>query len=184
MNFNATKAGVDKQGQPPDSFLADLVQFGQTAPDEIFEADPFNDVYSLLLPSLGPWDSLLTRKAAMLEAMRVTAGFESSWNYSLGRDTTAGPETPEEMEAGAWQVSYNSINLDPTGSLKAFSAANGVDGPMTFQQQIKANHQFDIEYTARLLRFSTRWDGPMNRGWVAQWVSRASMAEFQTLLLA
>jgi hypothetical protein len=34
------------------------------------------------------WDDLQHRRAAMLEVMRVHAGFESSWNWKQGVDTT------------------------------------------------------------------------------------------------
>jgi hypothetical protein len=45
----------------------------------------------------------------MLEVLRVLAGFESSWDWNAGVDTT-NPTcvTPDTIEAGAWQVSANS----------------------------------------------------------------------------
>jgi hypothetical protein len=81
-DFNATKTLVFNRGVPPDDFLQALVTFGQTAPDEIFVPNPNADIYGLIEPVLGPWNGgLIQRRAAMLEAMRVHAGFESSWNF-------------------------------------------------------------------------------------------------------
>jgi hypothetical protein len=44
--------------------------------------------------------------------MRVLAGFESSWHWQAGVDpNTEHPELPETREAGAWQVSADSMNF-------------------------------------------------------------------------
>ena len=183
MTFTATLATVSNRGTPPVSFLQEILAWGKTAPDSIFAPNPeLLDIYGRMIPVLGPWQGPLHRRAVMLEVLRVLAGFESSWNFECGRDTSAGPETPEAMEAGAWQVSYDSTALDHAGSLLALCAANGIDGPWTFQIVTKANHSFAMTYCATLLRFSTDWDGPINRGWVAGAVSRAAVAEFLDLL--
>ncbi len=76
MAFHATKHEVFNRGVPPDSFLDQLVDWGKEAPDEIFAPNPHADIYSNVVGVLGPWQGLQHRRAAMLEVMRVLAGFE------------------------------------------------------------------------------------------------------------
>jgi hypothetical protein len=82
MAFHATKQKVSNRGIPPDDFLEQLVKWGKTAPDEIFLPNNNVDIYSNVVGILGPWEDLLHRRAAMLEVMRVLAGFESSWDWN------------------------------------------------------------------------------------------------------
>ena len=49
---------------------------------------------------------------------------------------------------------------------------------------MKADHTFAIEYCAELLRFSYQWDGPIKRGLINPWLSRASMLELEQLIAA
>ena len=110
MAYIATKQRVANRGIPPDDFLDQLVAWGQQAPDEIFERNNHKDIYSSIIEVLGPWQGLQHRRAVMLEVMRVLAGFESSWDWNEGRDITNPTSvTPETIEAGAWQVSANSM---------------------------------------------------------------------------
>src|SRR5215475_3259254 len=96
MNFSSTKKGVFNRGVPPDSFLTELVNWGKAAPDEIFAPNEVVDIYNKIKDELGPWESPLHRRAAMLEVMRVLAGFESSWDWTEGVDTSRlGADTPE-----------------------------------------------------------------------------------------
>lgn len=96
---------------------------GRIADSEIFALNAYDDVYSSVRSSLGPWKEGNHRRAVMLEVMRVLAGFESSWVWTAGRDVTnASSITPETIEAGAWQVSANSINFGP--ELKALVIRN------------------------------------------------------------
>lgn len=192
MNFIATKARVLNRGTPPDSFLAELVSWGRSADDSIFatNSEP-NDVFNLVVPQLGPWKGTpgsdewyLNRKAAMLEIMRVLAGFESSWNWNEGADASAGPETPEEEEAGAWQISANSISFGE--DLRALWEGNGIGTALEFQGATKVNHVFAMEYAARLFRHTNLHNGPLKNlsgnNSVYPWLSRTAMEEFKTLL--
>jgi hypothetical protein len=193
MNFSATKHPVSNRGVPPDAFLAELVAWGKTAADEIFamrpapEGRPDPDVYASIHAALGPWEGSgpegqLQRRAAMLEILRVLAGFESSWRWDEGRDTTnSASVTAVTIEAGAWQVSANSMNFDP--SLRALVvAATGSDHGTEFQKAMKANHPLAMEYAARLLRFTTHHNGPVLRHEIDGWLSRVAVKEFQELL--
>jgi hypothetical protein len=86
--FVACMQRVHNRGTPPDAFLNQLVDWGAAAPDEIFARNEITDIYSFVSPELGPWADIRERRAAMLEVLRVLAGFESSWNWNAGRDIT------------------------------------------------------------------------------------------------
>ncbi len=199
MMFNATKAKVLNRGTPPDSFLDTLVIWGQSAYVEIFEPNSVldgSDIYNKIKPELGPWTDLLTRRAAMLEVMRVLAGFESSWDWTEGIDTSRlGSTTPENAEAGAWQVSYGSrhSSLELSVMLEVNHITNGI----TFQQQMKFNHTLACDYVSRLMRHNTKENGPLYKDEerlairkslrgpeqsIYPWLSRASVQEFKLLL--
>jgi hypothetical protein len=187
LKFIATKAPVTPRGEsprgvPPDSFLIDLIAFGRRAPESIFAPnDVVDDIYARIAPQLGPWQSPLHRRAALLEALRVLAGFESSWNWQEGRDTTAGAETVTEEEAGIWQESANSIVFGM--DLKELVLAeDGSLDPVKWQAAMKSDHQFCIEYTARLLRHTVRANGPVVRNEINPCLSKAAVAEFQAIL--
>lgn len=178
----------DAPGTPPVAFLDELVTIVAALPEEIFAPnDEPGDVMNIIEPVLGPWTSSTHRRAALCEVLRVTAGFESGWNWNEGTDTTAGLETPAEEETGAWQVSANSMNLDSSGSLRDCVNARIVGGNATASQFIslmKESHQLAIEYAARLFRINTRWSGPTNRGWTREAVYPQAVTEFEGFLSA
>jgi hypothetical protein len=87
MNYVATKQKVLNRGVPPNDFLDQLVAWGKQAPDEIFAPNAHDDIYTSVKNALGPWQGIAHRRAVMLEVMRVLAGFESSWDWTEGRDT-------------------------------------------------------------------------------------------------
>lgn len=181
--YKACLASIPNQGRCPVSFLDAIIDNLNPLPDPVFAPNAITDIYSIVSPILGPWTGILHRKAAMCEVLRVTAAFESGWTWNEGADTTAGPETSLQEEAGAWQVSANSMPLSPDGSLSQCVLRHaGKTDPLTFIAAMKSNHPLAVEYVARLFRFNTRWSGPTNRGWTAQTVSRAAVAEFQTFL--
>jgi hypothetical protein len=108
MIYTATKQNVLNRGVPPNDFLDQLITWGKNAPDEIFVRNPLNDIYSSIFNTLGPWQDNVHRRAVMLEVMRVLAGFESSWDWNAGRDTTNPTSvTPDTIEAGAWVPDRN-----------------------------------------------------------------------------
>jgi hypothetical protein len=128
--------------------------------------------------------------------MRVLAGFESSWNWTEGIDLSrAGADTPENSEAGAWQVSFGSrhFGADLQKLLDAYAVTNGIN----FQNAMKFNHPLAMSYVSRLLRHSTKENGPLYKGSernaireslrgaeqsIYPWLSRAAVAEFEALL--
>ncbi len=182
MSYTATKQKVANRGVPPDSFLDELVAWGRQAPDEIFAPNPNDDVYSSVVGTLGPWQGLPHRRAAMLEVMRVLAGFESSWKWTEGRDTTNPTSvTPDTIEAGAWQVSANSMNFGQELKDLVMAQVGTLDGT-EFQKAMKENHPLAMEYIARLLRRTTRHNGPVLRHEIDPWLHRSAVAEFQALL--
>jgi hypothetical protein len=183
-NYVACKNEVDNRGVAPTPFLDELVDWARSAPDEIFERNQNHDAYTNVAERLGPWTSLTHRKAVMLEVLRVLGGFESSWDWEEGVDTTnPNSNTSCTEEAGIFQCSGNSMNFD--ASLKALlkNATNKTDCE-TFKTETKANHTFAIEYCARLLRFTVRHHGPIRDGHINRWLRRDAVAEFERFLTA
>ncbi|HQU84044.1 MAG TPA: hypothetical protein PKY59_12995 [Pyrinomonadaceae bacterium] len=182
MKYIATKQHVLNRGIPTDDFLDQLVAWGKQAPDEIFAPNTVSDVYSSVKNTLGPWQGIEHRRAVMLEVMRVLAGFESSWKWNAGRDTTNPTSvTPETIEAGAFQVSANSMNFGRELKDLVLAEVGSLDGN-AFQKAMKANHPLAMEYIARLLRRTTSHNGPVKRHEIDPWLRRDAVAEFQQLL--
>lgn len=184
MNFLATKARVKNRGIPPDSFLIELLAWGARAPEDIFAPNPNPaDIYAFSKPILGPWEDLLHRRAAMLEVMRVHAGFESTWNWNEGVDVTnkTSMTHKEGEETGIFQVSFDSTFI-ANGAMKDFAVAHGIGTVGSFISQMKADHKLALEYYARLVRINIKWAGPLLRHEIDPWLSRAAVDEFKKLL--
>jgi hypothetical protein len=182
MGYTATKQHVFNRGVPPNDFLDQLVAWGKTAPDDIFARNSFSDIYSSVFNTLGPWESTLHRRAVILEVMRVLAGFESSWKWNEGRDVTNSTSvTPDTIEAGAWQVSANAMNFGQELKDLVLAQVGTLDGN-AFQKAMKQNHPLAMEFIARLLRRTTRHNGPVARHEIDRWLRRDAVAEFQALL--
>ena len=183
MNWNAALAPVKNRGIPPRAFLDELVAWARTAPDEIFAPnDNAGDVFTQILQHrIGPCESFVHRKAALLELMRVLAGFESSWNWREGVDTSkTTPNNPDNEEAGAWQISFDSRALGD--DLKTMLARFGIMSGNGFIIITKNRHAFAMEYAARLFRHTTHHNGPLARHEVDSWLSRAAVEEFRDAL--
>ncbi len=180
--FVATKQHVANRGTPPDSFLEQLVLWGKLMPDALFDVNPYNDVYTSVRKALGPWESIMHRRAVMLECMRVLGGFESSWNWNCGRDTTNSTSvTPDTIEAGLWQVSANSMVFGSELKDLVRLHAGATDGN-TFQHAMKTDHALAMEYIARLLRRTVRHNGPVLRHEIDPCLRREAVREFQVFL--
>jgi len=198
MIFHDTKKGVFNRGVPPDDFLSQLVDWGKTAAEDIFAPNDHYDIYNKVKPELGPYETPLNRRAVMLEVMRVLAGFESSWDWTEGIDTSrTGTDTDENAEAGAWQVSYDSRRIDPV--LFQMLIGKGIMSGIEFQRIMKFEHPFAMEYIARLMRAKNGWkaNGPLYKGneraairkslrgpeqSIYPWISRGATIEFEALL--
>lgn len=187
--FHATRQKVHNRGIPSDSFLMTLVTWAKTAPDEIFAPNSNqSDIYTLIAPVLGNatsprWDSLLHRRAALMEAIRVHAGFESSWKWQEGVDVT-NPNSMadiEGQETGILQVSFNSSRLG-NGALKEFVKSHGIETAQKFIPAMKENHPLALEYYARLVRINILWAGPLKRKEILPWLRKDAMQEFQSML--
>lgn len=189
MNWDEARHNVGSAGSPSNAFLDELLSLIKPLPDVLFEPNAHRDLYSLIAPPLGPWTSTAHRKAAMAEALVCDGGFESEWNWNEGVDTTNAYSmaNPIGEETGLWQVSADSMALDP--SLRAFISEKLLAGNPNpsikdlvacFIPAMKENHALAVEYAIRLFRVNTRWSGPCNRGWIADEVSRDAVAEWQT----
>lgn len=187
MQFNATKHKVANRGVPPDWFLIKLVEWGRAAAGDIFEPKPDathpGDVFNLLKPILGPWMTLLQRRAAMLELMRVHAGFESSWHQREGVDVTNRTSMTHAVgqETGIFQVSFDSTYLC-NGAMKPFAVEHGIGHVGSFIAEMKNDLQLAFEYYARLVRWSYQWAGPLKRHEVDEWLQPNAVIEFESLL--
>lgn len=193
--FRASKVRVSNRGVPPDSFLQTLVDWGKSAPAQLFAPNDNFDIYSIIAPvlgppapELGPWTDPASRCAAMLEAMRVHAGLESSWNWNEGVDTTNKTSLANlsGQETGIFQVSFDSIYLGgPSHPMRTFAATHGVATDIhAFIEKMKSDHVFALDYYAHLVRNNVKWAGPLISHAVNTWVSRASMNELKALLAA
>lgn len=196
MKFTETKRPVLNRGIAPDPFLTEMVEWARTAPDEIFTPNPLNDIYAKVKAELGPFETLQHRKAVMLEVMRVLAGFESSWDWKEGVDTSRlGDDTPENSEAGAWQVSYDARLLHP--SLRELLSRHDITNGIQFQRAMKFERSLAMEFVARLMRVNTKHNGPLYKGAernairsslrgaehsIYPWLSREAVGEFEALL--
>lgn len=182
MTYIATKQHVSNRGVPSNDFLNQLVAWGRQAPDEIFKPNALSDIYSSTRNTLGPWEGNHHRRAVMLEVMRVLAGFESSWDWNEGRDTSNPTSvTPDTIEAGAWQVSANSMAFGQELKDLVLVQVGTLEGN-AFQNAMKTNHPLAMEYVARLLRRTTHHHGPIVRHEIDPWLRRDAVAEFETLL--
>ena len=182
MPFNAAKQPVSNRGIPPDNFLDQLVAWGRTAPDDIFAANSQTDIYSNVFGALGPWEDLRHRRAVMLEVMRVLAGFESSWDWEAGVDVTNPTSTtPDTIEAGAWQVSANSMGFGEELKNLVLTKVGSLNGN-DFQRAMKQNHQLAMEYIAPLLRRTVNHNGPVKRHEIDPWLHKDAVMEFRDLL--
>src|SRR4051812_3242095 len=102
--YPACRSEVYNRGRPPIGFLEELIDWASEAPIEIFERNDRFDIYSSVVAQLGPYGNLAHRRAVMLEVLRVLGGFESSWDWEEGRDTTNPTSNrPCTEEAGIFQ---------------------------------------------------------------------------------
>jgi hypothetical protein len=162
--------------------LNELIDWAMGAPDEIFEKNNRTDIYSNVAPELGPWESITHRKAVMLEVLRVLGGFESSWNWNAGVDTTnPNSNTPCTEEAGIFQCSGDSMAFDAQLKNMLHQAA-GDDSCESFINTTKSNHKFAIEYCARLIRFTVNHHGPIKEKKINPWLRRDAVSEFMGFL--
>lgn len=199
MKFNHTKAKVLNRGIAPDAFLTEMVEWAKSAPNDIFDRTATvgsADIYNKVFAELGPYEDITHRKAVMLEVMRVLAGFESSWDWTEGVDTSrAGSDTPENSEAGAWQVSYDARKLGV--SVSAILLSEKISDGITFQRKMKFDHPLAMEFVASLMRINTKHNGPLYKGAerniirkslrgeehsIFPWLKKESVDEFRGLL--
>jgi hypothetical protein len=175
---------VYNRGNPPDSFLDQMIEWGRTAPEEIFALnnEP-DDVMNLIRPALGPWQDIMHRRCALMETMRVLAGFESSWNWNEGVDVTNPSENnPETISAGAWQCSWNSRSFGQ--DLKDLAASKNIHDGDKFQAVTKSDHLFAMDWVSRLIRTTTKHHGPLKRHEVLPYLNRDAVSEFRTYIEA
>jgi hypothetical protein len=62
------------------------------------------------------------------------------------------------------------------------TASGGKTDCPAFITTTKENHQFAIEFCARLLRFTIKHHGPIKNRHIHPWLSKQAVAEFQSFL--
>lgn len=192
--FTHVYSKVHNRGIPPQSFIEKLVDWAREADKEIFSEEYHGtepDIYEDLHKH-HPAMSGMDRRAVMCEVLRVLAGFESSWKWTEGRDwNNASSNTAATEEAGAFQCSANSVNFDK--SLRyafnrwamAFRRSSWVNADVSgvnFIRMSKEQPEYAIEHAARLLRFTIRHNGPVDRAEIYPWMRVEAVEEFARAL--
>lgn len=183
--YKYLKARIGNRGIPPDGFLDAIFAWAKTMPLDFFGPNNEIDIFSIIKVKCGPWTSAEHRRASMLYAGIVHAGYESSWRWNEAVDTTNqhSMENKTGEETGIFQVSYDSEHLDHD-AMRPFALAHGLNAPEIFIEQMKNNHPIAIEYYMRLIRFNVQWAGPLKNGLIVQYLQPEPIAEAQSLLLA
>lgn len=205
MAYKAARTKVFNRGVPTVAFLNGIARVIGAMPESIFLPDTERDVYGKAAKELGPYKDTLHRRACMCEFLRVLGMFESSGDHREGVDTSRlGPDTPENAEAGAWQVSYDSRRIHPDLSrmLHAYRSPevpSGIVEGITFQQVMKFDPDFSTQYAATLLSHNGMHNGPLYKGAeraiirrslrgeehsIYPWLKRDAVEEFQAALAA
>lgn len=166
---------ISNRGAPSQGFINEVIAATKAAPDEVFAVNSINDeIFPLVKPKLAKsgWRGLTHRRAAMATAMIVLGAYESSFDFTEGVDVSNASSLKNKCneEAGAFQTSANSMSFSPTLS-KLFREqcadfrkkdSNDCRAWIACTKSPSKRH-FQIEYTERLLRFTTRHHGPLIR---------------------
>lgn len=194
---NAGPGTDDDRGIPPTSFLNELIDWARMTELSVFDRNDVDvEMFTLIRPKLGPWHEtpgepipfIFHRRAALMEAMRVHAGYESSWNWNEGVDRTNQTSVANitGQETGIFQVSYDSTLLGgPTRPMKKYlDDLFGKDsvGPQFFIEHMKKDHVFALDYYARLVRVNIKWAGPLLHGLIIKDLNPDAVEEFKNLL--
>lgn len=178
---------VHNRGAPKRDVVAEIIKWAKRADDSVFTVNDRYDIYSSVAPQLGPWKSLQHRKAAMVNVLIVLAGFESSWRWNAGIDTTNASSYKNKCneEAGLLQASGNSLNFgQPLKDLFNYHC-KGAAGRTVCEKFItcsKTSHQYVIGHTAQLLRYTTKHHGPVLRKEINKWLSRECVTQIEGML--
>lgn len=181
--------GVLNRSTPPRAFVTELVNLLRAAPEELFAPNQNFDIYNKVRPEIGPPDGeaweMIDRRAAMLLVLVRLAQFESECDWNEGIDTSRlGDTTPENAEAGAWQVSYGSRGLDP--SLRQFLVTKGILNGIAFQRAVKKEHEVAVHYEVLLLRIDVKnfhrlENGPLYKGEERNAIRKSLRGEEQSI---
>ena len=162
-------------GIAPVDFLTVVRDTIKSLPDVMFDRNTADhDIYAVLSSKVALkvyLTSITMRRALMAAALTCIAGDEADWKWLTGRDTTAGAQTPDQMEAGVFQASNDSRRL--AKSLDIYLRQHSINTAQQFQEEMKSDHTLAVTYAILLLRVTTSWDGPTNRGWVTEQVTPA-----------
>ena len=109
------KSRIYNPSKPPQAPNNHIVQRAKKSPNTYYTANSYTDVYSLVKPKLAPdgWRNLKHRRAAGIESLIVLGAYESSFDWTEGRDwSNSSSGTACTEEAGMWQTSGNTLTGD------------------------------------------------------------------------
>lgn len=176
---------VYNRGTVPLTLVKDIIEAVRAEPDSVFAPNGSYDVYSSVAAQLGPYESIKHRRAVMANVMMVEAGFESSWNYHDGRDTTANNTSACTSEAGLYQTSGNmNTYLEPRQELIDLQAKYCRSTTCTEFRRctMEPVKPFVHAHFMRATRITVKHWGPIKRKEINPWLSRACVKEVEALL--
>jgi hypothetical protein len=164
---------IHNRGAPPLLIVNDIINVIRAMPQSAFAVNDVYDVYSSVYPQLGPYTSMRHRRAVLAEVLIVLGGFESSWNYSEGRDMAANNTSACTQEAGIFQTSANSVQFGADLLHLQYDKCTNYVGRTPCEKFIpctKNDKNLAIEWTARLLRHTVAHHGPLLRKEIHPWL--------------
>jgi hypothetical protein len=170
---------IHNRGIPKPDVVDEIIFIVEDFPDSCFEPNEKHDIYTNVKEELGPWRSIKHRRAVMIEVLVVLAGFESSWNWKAGIDTTNPSSFKNKCneESGLFQCSGNSKGFD--ARLKKLM---GLMDCKKWIDKTKRDHVFAVEWATILLRNTTEHHGPVKRKEINKWLSRERVALIEEAL--
>lgn len=178
---------VHNRGKAPFNVIKDIVLSLRQSPDEVFAPNDNYDIFSSIKPELGPWTSLKQRAASLGAAMVVQAGFESTWDYTEGRDMSANNTSSCTEEAGMYQTSgnMNDFNKEAQDVLKPYQI-HMCGGKATCEEFKACTKEPNVSFThghfIRASRITVNHWGPIKRKEINPWLSRACASQIESLL--
>ncbi len=175
--LSACLVNVHNRGKPTEDMVMEIIDLVGLMDYSDFEVNDNYDIYSHMQPKFAEFTKDIDSRRALMAGVLVNlAGWESSWDWTEGVDTTNPASMANKCgeEAGLLQTSADSManfNASSGGSLKAFfdESCKEYTGGTDCERFIKCSkdpgglHYFTIQYTAKLLRHTTNHHGPIKR---------------------
>jgi hypothetical protein len=161
-----------KRGTPKKDVVEEIIEYVSEMPDSDFSVNAKYDIYSHMAPKFSEYTKGIKKRRALMAAVLTNlAGWESTWDWNEGIDTTNISSTKSKCseEAGLLQTSGDAMNFDKSlvrlfeSSCKAYTKGTKCDRFIACSKDPGANHRFTVIFTAMLLRHTTNHHGPIKR---------------------